>query len=381
MLTFTLALKTAIMKVFLTTRLFIGFSCIFFTFFIKASGQSTSSSSENKKQSAEKKLFEADEVLNLTLRGNMRSLLNDRTGTPKNYPLILSYSKEDNKEITIPVEVKTRGHFRRLKQNCVYPPLLIEFPNQGLPVPSIFSDQKKLKLVMPCQGDEYIIREWLVYKLYNLVTPKSFRAKLVKLTLVDPKNKKPLAPFYAMLLEEQKQMAKRNKLVLVERKIRPEQVQTEPFLNMAVFEYLIGNTDWSIEYLQNIKLLAKDSNAVATSVPYDFDHAGIVNTPYAQPEEALQLASVRQRRYRGYCVTNMQVFNAVIAHYNALKKDIYNVYANCILLDEKYIKSTIKYLDDFYNTINNPKLWQKEFGYPCDKNGTGNVIIKGLKEN
>ena len=376
MLTFKLTLKTVIMKVFLTTRLFIGLSCIFFTFFIKASGQPNSSPSENKK-----KLFEADEVLNISLGGNMRNLLNDRTGIPKNYPLILSYSKEDNKEIAIPVEVKTRGHFRRLKQNCVYPPLMIGFPNEGPHLSSIFGDQKKLKLVMPCRGDEYIIREWLVYKLYNLVTPKSFKAKLVKLTLADPKNKKPLAPFYAMLLEEQKQMAKRNKSVLVERKIRPEQVQTEAFLNMAVFEYLIGNTDWSIEYLQNIKLLAKDSNAVATSVPYDFDHAGIVNTPYAQPEEALQLASVRERRYRGYCVKDMKVFNAVIAHYNLLKKDIYSLYADCALVDEKYIKSTIKYLDDFYTTINNPKLWQKEFGYPCDKNGTGNVIIKGLKEN
>ena len=77
----------------------------------------------------------------------------------------------------------------------------------------------------------------------------------------------------------------------------------------------------------------------------------------------------------------MQVFNAVIAHYNSLKKDIYSLYADCALLNEKYIKSTIKYLDDFYTTINNPKLWQKEFSYPCDKNGTGNVIIKGLKEN
>ena len=375
------ALKTVIMKVFLTTRLFIGLSCIFFTFFIKASGQSISPPSENKKQSAEKKLFEADEVLNITLGGDMRSLLNDRTGTPKNYPLVLSYSKEDSKEITIPVTVKTRGHFRRLKQNCVYPPLMIEFPKEGPHLSSLFSDQKKLKLVTPCRGDEYIIREWLVYKLYNLVTPKSFRAKLVKLTLADPKNKKPPAPFYAMLLEEQKQMAKRNKLVLVERKIRPEQVQTESFLNMAVFEYLIGNTDWSIEYLQNIKLLAKDSNAVTTSVPYDFDLAGIVNTPYAQPEEALLLASVRERRYRGYCIKDMTVFNSVIARYNLLKKDIYSLYANCALLDEKYIKSTIKYLDDFYTTINNPKLWQKEFGYPCDKNGTGNVIIKGLKED
>ena len=137
----------------------------------------------------------------------------------------------------------------------------------------------------------------MVYKLYNLVTPKSFKARLVQVTLEDDKNKKPVTPFYGILLEEEKQMAKRNKLVSVVRKIKPEQTQPDAFLNMAVFEYLIGNTDLSVQYLQNIKLLAKDFSAVPVTVPYDFDHAGIVSTPYAQPAEELQMSSVRQRRY------------------------------------------------------------------------------------
>jgi hypothetical protein len=329
---------------------------------------------------SEKGLFESDAILNITLKGNLREVLNDRSNLPKNFPLVLSYKKEDSTEINLPVEVRTRGHFRRLKENCSYPPLLIQFSTDGPHLSTVFSEQKKIKLVMPCKGEEYLIREWLVYKIYNLVTPKSFRVRLVKVKLEDDKNKKSVTAFYGILLEEEKQMAKRNKAVAVELPLRPQQTQTDAFLHMAVFEYLIGNTDWSTQYQHNIKLLRMDSNSVPITVPYDFDHSGMVNTPYALPAEELQLNSIRERRYRGYCVSNLKVFEPVIARYNQLKADIYKIYTSCTLLDEKYIKSTLQYLDEFYATINNPKAWQKEFGYPCDKNGTGNVVIKGLKE-
>ncbi len=326
-------------------------------------------------------LFGSDEVLQLTLKGNLRDLLNDRSDVPKNFPLVLSYTKEDNSQMDLPVELKTRGHFRRLAGNCAYPPLLIQFPAKGAHLSSIFKEQKKLKLVMPCKGDEYVIREWLAYKLYNLVTPKSFRARLVKVTLEDTKSKKINASFYGILLEEETQMAKRNHLISVEKKLQPNQTQAKEFLTMAVFEYLIGNTDWSVQYLQNIKLLAKDEKTAPYAVAYDFDHAGIVNAPYALPAEELQMSSVRQRRYRGYCVPDLTIFEPVIAHFNQLKPDIYKLYTGCTLIDEKYLKYVIKYLDAFYITINDAKAWQKDFAYPCDKKGTGNVVIKGLKED
>ena len=170
------------------------------------------------------------------------------------------------------------------------------------------------------------------------------------------------------------------KAVVVEESLKPQQTERDAFLHMAIFQYLIGNTDWSTQYQHNIKLLLTDSNAVPITVPYDFDHSGIVNTTYARPAEELQLRSIRERRYRGYCISDLKVFEAVITRYNQLKNDIYKIYTSCTLLDEKYIKSTLQYLDEFYATINNSKAWQKEFGYPCDKNGTGNVVIKGLKE-
>jgi hypothetical protein len=332
------------------------------------------------KASQEKGLFETDDVLEITLSGNVQGLLADRSEHSGNFPLQLAYKREDSSLVTVPIMARTRGHFRKLKENCYYPPILLQFSTGDSLKSSIFKKETKLKLAMPCKGDQFIIHEWLVYKVYNLLTPNSFRARLVKVRLVDNKSKKPVAPFYGMLLEGEQQMAERNGTISVKRSLRPEQTETSSFLTTAVFEYMIGNTDWSVQYQQNIKLISADSNSVPVTVPYDFDMSGIVNTPYAMPAEELNMRSVRERRYRGFCMGDMKKFDQTIELFNNRKKDIYAVYSNCPLLDPKYISSTIKFLDDFYATINNANAVKKDFGYPCDKNGTGNVVIRGLKE-
>ena len=326
-------------------------------------------------------LFDSDDILEITLKGNVRDLLKNRTGNPKLFPFVLSYKKEDSSRADIPIEARTRGHFRRLPGNCQFPPILLQFKKEGAQQHTIFSEQKKLKLVMPCAGEEYVIREWLTYKIYNLVTPFSFRARLVKVNLEDEENKKPIEPFYGMLLEEEKQMAQRNHTAIVKKKMRPEQIQTEAFNKMAVFQYLIGNTDWSVQYQQNIKLITPDSGLTTIAVPYDFDHAGLVNAPYAKPAEELRMSSIRQRRYRGYCVQDLSKFNDVLAEYRRQKDEVLKLFTSCTLLDQKFLKSNSQWLEEFYNTINDDKSWQKDFAYPCDKNGTGNVVIRGLKED
>jgi hypothetical protein len=358
------------MQIFLFRFLYITYGCLFFLATVKAHAQVDSSSGG---------LFESDELLTIRLTGNIRELMNDRAENPELHPLVLSYKAENGNEVSLSVQAKTRGHFRRTMGNCTYPPILLEFSKNDTLSSSLFRQQDKLKLVMPCRGDEYVIREWLVYKIYNLVTPKSFRARLVTVELNDTKKKKITSPFYTILLEEQQQMATRNHDVLIKRQLIPEQTEPLAFLKMAVFEYLVGNTDWSVQY-QNIKLLAKDSTAISTPVPYDFDHAGVVDAPYAKPAEELMMSSVRERRYRGYCVENMNRFDEVIALYNHLKTAIYKLYTDCTLVDSKYIKETLLYFDKFYKTINDPVALKKEFSYPCNKNGTGNVVIKGLKD-
>lgn len=327
-------------------------------------------------------LFDSDDILQLKLTGNTRALLGDReSADPQYFPFQCLYTDDNGIQKTLKVDIKTRGHFRRMRENCTYPPLLIRFSADSSRQASLFRDQGKLKLVMPCAGEDLVIREWLVYKIYNLVTPMSFRARLVKIQMVDERSKKEGNPVTGMLLEEEDEMAKRNQASMIETKLRPQNTDQPGFLTMAIFQFLIGNTDWSVEYQQNIKLIVAKTGSLPIPVAYDFDHAGIVNAPYAKPAEELLMSSIRERRFRGYCISDPAVFYPVIDRYKELKNDIYKLYTDCRLIDEKYLKSTTRFLDEFYATLNNPKAWQKAFAYPCDKNGTGNVIIKGLKEN
>ena len=323
-------------------------------------------------------LFDSEEVLEFTLRGDLRTAFRDRGDDPQYHKATLRYEENAN-VLDIPIRIKTRGNSRKNLSNCTYPPIFLNFAKATTPKSSIFRKQDKTKLVVPCQGDQFVIHEYLVYKVYNLVNPKSFKARLVKVIYEDTVRNKSSDPLYGMLLEEEKQMAKRYDSELVEReRIDPKTLDKEVFLKLAVFQYLVANTDWSIEYQQNFKFILSENQIIPTPVPYDFDRAGIVRAPYAKPAPELKLSSTKERRYRGYCIKNMDEFADVFAYFNELKPDIYAIYDGNPLLSERYQKMTLNYLDDFYEVINNPKKAKLAFTYPCDPNGTGNVIIKGL---
>lgn len=322
-------------------------------------------------------LFDSDSILQIKLSGDIRKLMNDRRDNPDEYPIVLSYM-DGSREISIPISSRTRGNFRRKLGGCIYPPILLIFKNHPEKENTLFHEQQKLKLVVPCKDDDYVVREYMAYRIFNLITPMSFKARLIKLVLDDDK-KKNQAAFYSILLEEEDQMAKRNNMIAVEKKILPILTDTRTFLNMAVFEFLIGNTDWSVEYQQNVKLIANDSLSQPFTVPYDFDHAGLIDAPYAQPAEALELSSVRERRYRGYCLTDLKVYSESFEVFNKNRNQIYSLYQSAPYLTSSDKTIAIKYLDGFYNTINDPEKMKKAFSYPCNERGTGDIIIKGIK--
>lgn len=271
-------------------------------------------------------LFSSEEIFRITLSGEVAALLRDREEEPEYTPVILSYQDASGGTIDIPIKVRQRGNFRRIKANCNFPPLLLNFAKKTT-ANTKFEGQDKIKLVMPCRDEQYVLQEYYTYKLYNLVTPRSFRVRLVEVLLDDEAlRNRQKDPFYGFLLEEEDQMAQRNNMIPIKRTmLRPESTQREDFLNMAVFNYLIGNTDWSVQYRQNIKLMAEDTLSLPVTVPYDFDHAGIVRASYAKPAEELRLRSTLHRRYRGYCMEDMRVFENVIKKYDSIREQLYAV--------------------------------------------------------
>jgi hypothetical protein len=324
-------------------------------------------------------LFNDNEDLHFKITGKLNNLFNDRGDNPAYHPVLIQYRNVDSALVSINAMAKTRGHFRREKQNCKMPPILLDIPGEERIKHTVFEGQKKLKLVVPCQGEDYVIREWLVYKLYNLISDKSFKAKLVQIDFEDSLKQRKPETRYCILLEDEKKMAERNNsFVWKQKMLDMKSTDENEFKKMAVFQYMIGNTDWGIPYLQNIVLITQDSLMLPFAVPYDFDHAGIVDASYAAPAPELEIASDKIRLYRGYCESDLKSFQPTFDLFNRLKPDIYNLYTSCPLLSSKYVKFVKRFLDDFYNTINNKRSIESEFGAPCRTNIR--VEIKGLKK-
>jgi hypothetical protein len=324
-----------------------------------------------------KPLFADYEPVSFTLTTRMQSIYRDRI-KPKEgekdqpHPARMTFAQAGKDTLHVPVVLTVRGNFRRSASNCRYPPLYLNLPKKAMSN-SVFAGQNKLKLVTPCQTDELVVREYMVYRLFNLLTDMSFRAKLAQVTYVDSVKKK-VETHWGILLEDADDMAGRNHARLSKVKMKAQYTDSLTMATAAVFEYMIGNTDWSVPFQHNMRLLVDTARTRPFVVPYDFDHAGIVEAPYANPAEQLGIASVRERIYRGPTYLPA-VLNRVFARYNELKPQFYALYQSEKRLSADYARNTIRYLDEFYQIINSPSLAQSAFGLT----NAQAIQIRGLK--
>lgn len=349
---------------------------LYTTFLFFVQGSIDASFSDKK----EPELFKEDGIIELQIMGDIKTLMKDRGDESSYHQMKLFYHEEGKASMAHDFKIKTRGNFRRKRGNCKYPPLRLNFPKKMIPEGSIFQGQDKLKLVMPCKGDQFVAREYLAYKLYNQISPLSFKVRLVKLTFEDIKKNKRSKEILSFLIEDEDLMAKRNGGKIEEdQKFKPQQLDPKEFLRMSLFQYMIGNTDWSIQFNHNIKILEKEGYEKNIAVAYDFDHSGVVSAPYAQPASALQMSSVQERRFRGYCIEmNDPNLREVIQDFLDAKDNVMKVIEEEEMLSIKDKKFLSRYIADFYKNLLDDKKRVEDLKYPCNPNGTGNVVIRGL---
>jgi hypothetical protein len=126
---------------------------------------------------------------------------------------------------------------------------------------------------------------------------------------------------------------------------------------MAVFQFMIGNTDWDVPSLHNIRLFKLQDYRKINPVPitYDFDYAGLVNADYAVPHVRFGTTTVRERVYMGYCIPAAE-FQPIFNQFLEKEEQIYSIITNCPWLD-KYNKSdALNYLGEFFDIIKNTKM-------------------------
>ncbi len=329
-------------------------------------------SPEDSAQAENAPLFQSYEPLELTLEGNLKELKKDRSDDADEHPANFMFPDPDGGLVTMPVKLRTRGNWRRQKRNCNFPNFRLNLP-KGKVGNTVFDGQDKLKVVTPCRDNrddyqQYILQEYLAYRIYNLLTDVSLRVRLAHMTYIDTAGDPDTLTKYVFLIEHVDQLAARHRMTLLDMQgIHHEMVDQDLMTLTLVYQYLIGNTDWSVSGLHNTMLLV-DEEQIPIAIPFDFDWTGVVNPRYGSPPPHLGIRTLRDRLWRGYCQPEEITWAELAPVFELVseRKDaIYALFTDQEGLDEKRLKDTHKYLDAFYETINDRRKVRREFIDTC----------------
>jgi hypothetical protein len=311
--------------------------------------------------------FESQDPIEVTLTTNIGKMRGDKGADPPWRQATLSYKGGDGNSITVPLKARTRGIWRL--RMCDFPPMKLNFSSETSKG-SIFHHLDKPKLVSYCQDrdsyEQYILQEFQLYRIYQVLTPYSHKARLLKLTYVDSASGKARARRYGFLMEEPGAVAARLSGKVMEQKgALPGDMDPYQDALFGVFQYMIGNTDFSESALHNVELFF-GTDGVVSPIAYDFDFAGAVNASYAIPDERLGLPNVRQRLFRGYC-SDPGAYAKVFQLFRDKKPEIYALYSDSIgkLLDPGSVRATLKYYDEFYETIGDSRAAKRSILGAC----------------
>lgn len=206
----------------------------------------------------------------------------------------------NNKWNDLEVSLRARGNFRRSK--CYFPPIKMKI-KKSKAEGSLFEGNKNLKLVVPCllqdEKNDNIVQEFIAYKFYEKISPYHFKTRMVEIEFSEvKKNKTIVHNLKGFLIEDDKRVADRFEGKSFKRYIHPKAMDDMTSIQNSMFQFMIGNTDFSVAYQHNGKLLY--ANKKIYPLPYDFDLCGLVDASYAIVNSRLGIKSVKDRKYRGF---------------------------------------------------------------------------------
>lgn len=298
-------------------------------------------------------LAEGDGILKVTLETDLTALIEDRKSEER-IPAVFTFVDEDGKKQEHRLKVRSRGKFRR--KVCQFPPVMLDFSKKRLKEMGYVGEYDKLKLVTHClddknMGNENVVKEYLIYQMFNLLTENSYRTRLVKITYSDTEGLVNRIKRYGVLIEDTDEMALRLGGIECDdcRGLSTAQMEGQTGLLVSVFQYLIGNEDWTTELLRNVKIVQRpDSTTIA--VPYDFDFSGLVDAVYALPSSDYGLLDVKQRAFIG-APMGEDSLRQVLQQFLNKKAAIYQLFEDNKLLSRGTRQVSLLYLDSFYDAI------------------------------
>lgn len=310
-------------------------------------------------QAPAKPLFADNSTIQLSLAAPLSVIA--RNASRDNRPVAGTMTVAGTAE-AIPVQLSARGITRRLRETCTFPPLRVDVAGQ-VPAGSLFAGQRRLKLVTHCrdykQFQKHVLLEYAAYRLYNVLTPNSFRVRLAQIDYRTDGGK-PVTSRLGFFIEDGDDVGARIGLreAKLPARIPVSILRSADAGRMAVFEYMISNLDWAMnggppgeECCHNSRLYAAPgATRDIVVVPYDFDYSGLVDAPYAVAPSELRVNNVRQRRYHGYCSYNAEAL-AAAAEMRARRGELLAVLGQIPELDGKARSEAVDYLSGFFDKV------------------------------
>jgi hypothetical protein len=310
-------------------------------------------------------LFQDHEVVDAVLEGPIGVLLEDADSHDQ---LPFAF-RADGTEHTVKVRLRGKSRLRV----CDFLPLRLNF-RKGDVAGTLLEGQDKLKLVVPCHTSERaekdLIEEYAVYRMLNLLTPASYRVRLLRMTFRDTASDGEEASLHAFLLESERELVERlggEKAQLAE--VALSWFDPGQMALVYVFQYLVSNVDWSLVREDGEKDCCHNGTLIRSAadlyyVPYDFDLSGFVNAPYAFPPPELRLRSVTQRRYRGFC-TDREHLQQALRTIMAERPEFVTLIRSLPVLSDKDKERRIGYLEPFFRAADDENRLLDRFERSC----------------
>ncbi len=311
---------------------------------------------------AQTPLFAADDPLRVEIRGPFSALAKGSRDRSRSHPARLTLAGTNTPHA---IRLSPRGITRLRRETCSFPPLRVDFaPSPTAPSP--FAGQSRLKLVTHCQAStdfqQHVLLEYAAYRLYNVLTPASFRVRLASIDYVDDDGRA-ITSRAGFFIEERDDVGRRLGLgpARTSDTVPVARLNPAAAARVALFQYMIGNLDWSMRAgpkgegcCHNSRLFAAPGapagGANLVTIPYDFDFSGLVDAPYAVPPEGMSVSTVRQRLYQGLCRHNGEALAAAVefrSKHAALLAELAHVPG----LDERSRRKATAYLEGFFADI------------------------------
>lgn len=340
-------------------------ACLSFPTFAFLQSTNNSTSEADTVQTIFQHLSVGEAIPKIRITTDVKKIIDNKFSL-KPVSAVLDYTVGERNE-SWDIKLSVRGKSRR--RICYMPPLKISFPKEALEKKGIRKKHRRLKLVSYCKNqnsyENYVLREYLAYKLYNILTDYSFRVQLVEIEYRDANGQVEPVTRHGFIIEDVDELADRfaakEKDVFDLKRDSVNHFQHDIF---ALFQFMIGNTDWKLAALHNIKMIQCEESQEYFVIPYDFDYSGFVNSVYAIPNVDLRQVHVKDRIYMGAC-KDAKILDSVRQHFFDKKEEILAATKAFDLLSKRSRKNLEAYIKSFYKILESDKKFDKN----CLKKG------------